>query len=76
MEMNGTTVINVPVDTVFAYVSDVTNDIFWRNGVDDSGLRTGESLEDGVVGYTVVGDLVVEWRVDSYDPGTSVDWTL
>lgn len=76
MEMNGTTVINRPVDTVFAYVNDVANDINWRNGVDDSSLRSGESLGVGAVGYTVVGDLEVEWRVDSYVPGKSVDWTL
>ena len=54
MEMNGTTVINVPFDTIFAYLCDVTNDIYWRNGVDDSGLRTGESLGAGAIGYTVV----------------------
>jgi hypothetical protein len=76
MEMNGTTLINRPVDIVFAYVNDVTNDIHWRNGVDGSGLRSGETLGAGTIGYTVVGDLEVEWRVDGYDPGKSVDWTL
>ena len=76
MEMNGTTLINRPVDIVFAYVNDVTNDVHWRNGVDDSGLRSGETLGVGTIGYTVVGDLEVEWRVDGYDPGRSVDWTL
>ncbi len=76
MEMNGTTFINQPVDIVFAYLNDVTNDVHWRNGVDDSGLRSGETLGVGTIGYTVVGDLEVEWRVDGYDPGKSVDWTL
>jgi hypothetical protein len=76
MEMNGTTLINRPVDIVFAYVNDVTNDVHWRNGVDESGLRSGGTLGAGTIGYTVVGDLEVEWRVDGYDPGKSVDWTL
>jgi hypothetical protein len=48
MEMNGTTLINRPVDIVFAYVNDVTNDIHWRNGVDGSGLRLGETLGVGL----------------------------
>ena len=76
MEMNGTIFINRPVDIVFAYLNDVTNDVHWRNGVDDSGLRSGETLGVGTIGYTVVGDLEVEWRVEGYDPGKSVDWTL
>ena len=76
MGMNGTIMINRPVDTVFAYVDDVGNDIHWRNGVDRSGLRSGETLGVGAIGYTVVGDMEVEWRVDAYVPGESVDWTL
>ena len=76
MELNGTIFINRPVDIVFAYLNDVTNDVHWRNGVDDSGLRSGETLGVGTIGYTVVGDLEVEWRADGYEPGKSVDWTL
>jgi hypothetical protein len=76
MEMNGTIIIGQPVDTVFAYVNDVSNDVHWRNGVTDSGLRSGESLGVGAIGYTVAGDLEVEWRVVSYLPGKSVDWEL
>lgn len=76
MEMNGTTLINRTVEAVFAYVNDVTNDVNWRNGVTDSGLRSGESLGVGAVGYTIAGNVEVEWRVDSYVPGESVDWTL
>jgi hypothetical protein len=76
MEMNGTIIIGQPVDTVFAYVNDVSNDVHWRNGVTDSGLRSGESLGVGAIGYTVAGDLEVEWQVVSYLPGTSVDWEL
>ena len=76
MEMNGTTLINRPVDAVFVYVIDGTNDVHWRNGVDGSGLRSGETLGVGTIGYTVAGNLEVEWRADGYEPGKSVDWTL
>jgi hypothetical protein len=41
MEMNGTTVIGRPIDTVFDYVNDVSNDVHWRTGVTESGLRSG-----------------------------------
>lgn len=44
MEMNGTTVIARPVETVFAYVSNVSNDVHWRTGVTESGLESGHSL--------------------------------
>lgn len=74
METNGTTVITRPIDTVFAYVNDVSNDVHWRNGVDDSGLRAGDSFDVGSSGYTYVGDVEVEWRVTSYAAGESVDW--
>jgi hypothetical protein len=39
MEMNGTTVIGRPIETVFAYVNDVSNDVHWRTGITGSGLR-------------------------------------
>jgi hypothetical protein len=76
MEMNGTTVINRPVETVFAYVNDVSNDVHWRNRVTASGLRSGESLSPGVIGYSRVGEEDFEWRVVEYIPGESVDWEL
>jgi hypothetical protein len=56
MEMNGTTVIGRPVDTVFAYVNDVTNDVHWRTGITESGLHSGQSLGPGSIGYARVGD--------------------
>ncbi len=76
MEMSGTTVIGRPVDNVFAYVNNVENDVHWRNGVTKSGLRSGESLEVGTIGYTVAGSQEIEWRVIAYNPGESVDWEL
>jgi len=56
MEMNGTTVIGRPVDTVFAYVSKVSNDVHWRIGVTESGLHSGQSLGPGSIGYARVGN--------------------
>ena len=76
MEMNGTTVIAKPVDTVFAYINDVSNDVNWRYGVEESGLRSEDSLAVGSVGYTRVGGTEVEWRVITYKPGESVEWEM
>ena len=76
MEMNGTTVIGRSVDTVSAYVEDVSNDVHWRTGVTESGWRSGPSLALGAIGYTRVGEVEVEWRVVSYIPGESIDWEL
>jgi len=76
MEMNGTVMINRPVDTVFAYLNDVSNDVHWRTGVTASGMRSGQSLEPGSIGYSRVGDEDFEWRVLSYTAGESVDWEL
>ncbi len=45
MNMDGTTIIHKPVDEVFAYVSDLSNDIYWLNGVDESGLRSGNPID-------------------------------
>ena len=76
MEMNGTTVIRRPVDGVFTYVCNLSNDANWRTGVDESGLQSGETLGPGVIGYTLAGNMKTEWRVVSYVTGESVDWEL
>ena len=47
MEMNGTIMIRRPVDTVFAYVINFSNDIHWRAGAPESGLRSGQSIGVG-----------------------------
>jgi hypothetical protein len=76
MEMNGTTIIGRPIDTVFAYVNDVSNDIHWRTGITGSGLRSDQSLGPESIGYSRVGDEEFEWRVISYIAGERVDWEL
>jgi hypothetical protein len=76
MEMNGTTVINRPTDVVFAYVIDVSNDANWRTGVDESGWQSGETIGRGAMGYTLAGNMKIDWRVVSYTEGESVEWDL
>jgi len=76
MEMNGTTVIRRPVETVFAYVNDVSNDVNWRTGVTESGLRSDQPLGVGSIGYTRAGDVETEWKVVSYNPDERMDWEL
>jgi hypothetical protein len=76
MEMNGTTIIRRPVETVFDYVIDLSNDANWRTGLDESGYRQGQSLGVGAVGYSRAGDQEVEWRIETYMPGQRVEWQL
>ena len=76
MEMNGTTIIRQPVETVFAYLNDVSNDVNWRTGVTESGLRSDQPLGVGSIGYTRAGDVEAEWKVIGYNPGESMDWEL
>jgi uncharacterized membrane protein len=76
MKMDATTTIARPVDTVFAYVSNVSNDVHWRTGVTESGLHSDEPLGLGSTGYARAGDVEAIWRVISFTDGTSVDWEL
>ena len=76
MEMNGTIVIKKPVDFVYEFVNDLSNDAKWRTGVTESGWQDGQSLGVGALGYSRAGDSSVEWKVISLVPGESVDWEL
>jgi len=76
MEMNGTTIIKRPVDVVFAYVNDVSNDVYWRASVDESGWRSAEPIAPGAIGYSRVGDQEIEWKVLKYVPGEHIEWQL
>jgi hypothetical protein len=57
MGMNGMTVIDRPVDVVYDYVMDVSNDANWRTGVEESGWQSDHSLSVGAIGYTLAGNL-------------------
>ena len=76
MELNGTTIIKRPLDVVFAYVKDVSNDANWRAGVDESGWRSGEPLAPGTIGYSRAGSQEIEWKVITYVPGERIEWEL
>jgi hypothetical protein len=76
MDMNGTTIIAKPSKDVFAYILDVTNDVNWRTGVTESGLRSGDTVEVGTIGYVKAEDQEVQYRVISYSENESVDWEL
>jgi hypothetical protein len=76
MEMNATTLIKRPVETVFAYVIDFSNDVLRRAGAPESGLRSSGPLGVGTIGYTRVGDVEAEWRVVSYVESESAEREL
>jgi uncharacterized membrane protein len=76
MESNGTVFIARPASEVYGYVMDVANDKHWRQGVDESGFRSGDSFRVGSVGYTRAGKAEVAWKIVSFKPGESVDWEL
>ena len=76
MDLSATTIINVPVEAVYRYVSDPANDVNWRTGVSESGLSTDPPLTLGSEGYVRAGNRVVRWKVTRIEPGVSVDWDL
>ena len=76
MNLSATTVIHVPAEAVYAYVSDPTNDAKWRTGVTESGLTTDPPLGLGSEGYVKAGNKVARWKVTAIDPGVSVEWDL
>jgi hypothetical protein len=76
MDLSATTLIRVPAEAVYGYVSDPANDVNWRTGVTESGLTTDPPLAFGSEGYVKVGGQVGRWRVTAIEPGVSVDWDL
>ncbi len=76
MDLSATTMISVPVEAVYRYVSDPANDVNWRTGVTESGLSTDPPLAHGSEGYVKAGGQVARWKVTAIAPGASVDWEL
>ena len=74
MKMDATTTIARPVETVWAYVSDATNDVNWRTGLTESGMHSDGPLGVGSIGYVRAGDAEAKWKAISYTAGSSVDW--
>ena len=76
MDLSATTTIQVPPESVYAYVSDPANDVNWRTGVTESGLMTDPPLALSSEGYVKVGSQVGRWKVTAIEPGVSVEWEL
>ena len=76
MDMSTSTTIRASVDTVFRYVTNVSNDIHWRTGVIEAGLRSDTKLEIGVVGYARGKNAETEWRLVAFTEGERMDWEL
>ena len=76
MDLSATTMIHVPAEEVYGYVSDPANDVNWRTGVTASGLTTDPPLALGSEGYVKVGNQLARWKVTEIAPGGSVDWDL
>jgi carbon monoxide dehydrogenase subunit G len=76
MDLSATTMINAPVESVYAFVSDPSNDVHWRTGVTESGLTTDPPLGRDSEGFVKVGSQIGRWKVTAIDPDVSVDWDL
>jgi len=76
MDLSATTMIHVPAEVVYGYVSDPANDVNWRTGVTESGLTTDPPLALGSEGYVKAGNQVARWKVTGIAPGDLVDWEL
>ena len=74
MEMSATTILRRPPEEVYEYISDVTNDVHWRNDVDDSGWRSDPPVGPGSVGYAKAGKIETVYRVTVLEPAKRVDW--
>ena len=66
MDLSGTTLIKRPVEEVYDYVMDVSNDANWRTGVSESGWEDVETIEPGTVGYTMAGEAKALWRIIAF----------
>ena len=74
MEFSATTIIRRPPEEVYEYVGDVTNDVHWRNDIDDSGWRSDQPVSLGSVGYAKVGKIETVYRITVLEPVRRVDW--
>ena len=72
--MSATTTIGRPPGEVWAYVSDVSNDVNWRTGIVDSGLRSDGPVGTGSVGYASTAKFEAVYRVIAFEPISRVDW--
>jgi len=74
MEFSATTIIRRPPEEVYEYISDVTNDVHWRSGVDDSAWRSDPPWGLGSVGYANAGKIKTVYRITVLEPAKRVEW--
>lgn len=74
--------VEVPVSAAdaFAYLSDVRNEIHWRESVVGSRYLDADAPAVGVEGETVAEmgaqGVTMRWVISEFTPGRSVAWTL
>ncbi|KPK12737.1 MAG: hypothetical protein AMJ68_00595 [Acidithiobacillales bacterium SG8_45] len=74
MEISATTIIRRPPEEVYEYISDVANDIHWRNDIDDSGWRSDPPAGLGSIGYAKAGKIETVYRITVLEPVKRIDW--
>lgn len=74
MEISATTIIRRSPKDIYEYVCDVTNDVNWRNDVDDSGWRSDPPVGLGSIGYAKAGKIETVYRITVLLPVKRVDW--
>ena len=74
MDVSATTTIGRSPRDVWEYLSDVTNDVNWRTGIVDSGLRSEGPVGLDSVGYAGTGKFETVYRVTTWEPYERVDW--
>ena len=73
MSMDASVLISCSPEKVFAYVANIDNDIYWRSGVTESGLRSEPPVGVGSIGYAGNGKLETVYRVTTFEQDR-VDW--
>ena len=80
MRMHAQTTIERPIEDVFAYLADVTNDVAWRDEI-----ISAERTSDGPVAVGSTGRHLAQqggrqlesiWTCTEYDPPTTMRWEL
>jgi len=74
MEISATTIIRRPREEVYEYISDVTNDVRWRKGLDDSAWRSDPPWGVGSVGYAKAGKIETVYRITVLEPIKRIEW--
>jgi uncharacterized protein YndB with AHSA1/START domain len=78
MKVKETIFIRRPVEDVFNFVSDPSNDTTWRSGVVECVVQSGGPIEVGTTGSNrerLMGrEVVIEWRITEYVHPERMAW--